>query len=69
MKPILATDRMPEEGQFFLGYGPKFGAYIGGPKWEVCRMDGCVWNEGGTERSDGDMTHWLPMPDAPEVEA
>lgn len=64
---IKCTDRMPEDGQFFLADGPELGACVGGPPVEICKWDeSLLWNEGGTEIADSQrFTHWMPLPSLP----
>ena len=63
---ISCKDRMPEDGEFFLAYGENLGNYVGGPSIDICRWDGQLWSEGGTELvSEVDFTHWMPLPSAP----
>ena len=64
---ILASERMPADGQFFLAYGPGLGNYIGGPEIDICRWDGSLWNEGGTEICDARFTYWMPLPPSPNT--
>lgn len=64
MSWIDAKEKMPADGEFFLGYGPGLGEHTHGPTMEICLWDGTLWTEGGTEVADRHMrfTHWQPLP-------
>jgi len=67
---IDCKDRLPEEGQFFIAFGPGLGNHVRGPTMDFCLFDGELWVEHGTERADGReqwFTHWMPIPKPPGV--
>ena len=60
---IPVSERLPDEGTYFcLGHnGTPFVCLLRNKKYE-----GCVWlRNTGTRRVDG-ITHWMPLPSAPE---
>mgnify|MGYP002765637808 FL=1 len=69
---IPVTERLPEEGvPVLINYiGTDGEAYADGVAvWTEC---GCFWWEGSLADCEEDVavpiTHWMPLPDGPEVE-
>lgn len=66
---VKVEDKLPPENQSFLAYGVGLAPYIGGPDIDICRWDGQLWNEGGTEMAYLKFTHWMPLPAEPNTKA
>ena len=64
---VPCAQRLPPHKEFVLAFGPNLGDYVGGPTISICRFDGDLWVEGGTELANSDqrMTHWMPLPSPP----
>ena len=63
-KWIPVTDRLPEAGTKALCY-LKRGEYWTAV-WDDCGDD--LWSDGEAWCSNGEVTHWMPLPKAPEEE-
>ena len=65
-KWISVTERLPKEGEFVLVYGDLYpNKHDGGVIAVSKRMDWNYWQGFGRER---DITHWMPLPQAPKEE-
>ena len=62
--PVKCGERLPEEVGLCLIWTPPYQTQFGqlGNRWDTRRWEGDGWALGGTE-----MSHWLPMPEAPET--
>ena len=65
---VPCAERLPDRSIFFLAFGPGLGNYIGGPEMDICKFDGDLWVEGGTELAfqEQRFTHWMPLPAPPQ---
>lgn len=62
-KWIPVEERLPEKDKYCFCYSIKYGGYmfIGYRGWYSGE-----WMEGGTMHI-GDVTHWMPLPEPPEM--
>jgi hypothetical protein len=62
---ISVKDRLPEESGYYIVYSPYQKVWF--VRWSSVFK---AWNccDDSDEHRLDDITHWMPMPDAPEVE-
>lgn len=65
-KWVRCKERMPEEGARCLVV--RFDDVTNTPFLDILWFDGIWWNRMYKDCGDFNVTHWMPLPDAPEVE-
>ena len=61
---IRVDEHRPEVGQWVLYYFDRLGMHLG---WYAVDEDGSDIFYGASGFLSDDVTHWMPMPDAPKV--